>query len=193
MGHVGEAEENYSNRCHDCSIVLSSRRALQEHNQTIHDTLTFKARPTRYKIVDQAIEITPIREVRSKRLANSGSSSSKTNGTQSMAKKSTTKPPRRCGSCKACTAPDCRKCVYCLDMKKYGGPGTKKQRCMKRPNCLGLQSVTFKALPSTKLVVGSTNSSSNGRAFNASSDKQNKESSPTFIKRSPAKSQKFPQ
>merc|ERR1712240_143466 len=79
--------------------------------------------------------------------------------------------------------------------------GTKKQRCMKRPNCLGLQSVdsltrgikTSKALPSTKLVVGSTISSSNGRTFNASSEKQNKESSPTVMKRAPAKSQKFPQ
>ena len=60
-------------------------------------------------------------------------------GTRSTAKKSTTKPPRRCGNCKSCTAPDCRKCVYCLDMKKYGGPGTKKQRCMKRPTCFGQQ------------------------------------------------------
>jgi len=190
--HVGEAEENDSNRCHDCSIVLSSRRALQEHNQTIHDTMTFKARPTRYKIVDQAIEITPMREARSKRLANSGSSSSRTNGIQSMAKKSTTKPPRRCGSCKACTAPDCRKCVYCLDMKKYGGPGTKKQRCLKRPNCLGLQSVNSPTSDiKTSKALSSTNSSRNGRAFTASSDKQNKESSPTVIKRAPAKPQEL--
>lgn len=26
-------------------------------------------------------------------------------------------------------------CVYCKDMKKYGGPGIKKQACKERPPC----------------------------------------------------------
>lgn len=38
----------------------------------------------------------------------------------------------RCGKCVGCTAPDCMKCRHCLDKKKYGGPGLRKQSCMDR-------------------------------------------------------------
>ena len=41
----------------------------------------------------------------------------------------------RCMSCPACLQPDCRACKYCVDMKKYGGPGVKKQSCEHRPKC----------------------------------------------------------
>jgi hypothetical protein len=38
----------------------------------------------------------------------------------------------RCGKCIGCRAPDCLKCRHCLDMKKYGGPGLRKQSCKSR-------------------------------------------------------------
>ncbi|OQR99517.1 hypothetical protein THRCLA_06482 [Thraustotheca clavata] len=38
----------------------------------------------------------------------------------------------RCGVCVGCLAPDCMKCRHCLDMKKYGGPGLRKQSCKSR-------------------------------------------------------------
>jgi DNA (cytosine-5)-methyltransferase 1 len=38
----------------------------------------------------------------------------------------------RCFKCSTCVVPDCGVCVYCKDMKKYGGPGIKKQSCMVR-------------------------------------------------------------
>ena len=38
----------------------------------------------------------------------------------------------RCGECAACKAPDCRKCSHCLDMPKYGGPGTTRRPCKNR-------------------------------------------------------------
>ena len=41
----------------------------------------------------------------------------------------------RCKTCEACTVGDCKECVYCKDMKKYGGPGRLKQTCEKR-RCL---------------------------------------------------------
>ena len=41
-----------------------------------------------------------------------------------------TKKRLRCGKCSNCLVPDCGTCVYCKDMKKYGGPGIKKQSCM---------------------------------------------------------------
>ena len=37
----------------------------------------------------------------------------------------------RC-SCEGCSLSDCGVCSNCCDMKKFGGPGRKKQRCMKR-------------------------------------------------------------
>ena len=37
--------------------------------------------------------------------------------------------------CTACKGEDCNECSNCKDMKKYGGPGTKKQCCIKR-RCL---------------------------------------------------------
>ena len=45
----------------------------------------------------------------------------------------------RCGSCYACKKPDCRKCLFCRDMKKYGGKGVKKQSCIERPHCVKMR------------------------------------------------------
>ncbi|KDO27455.1 hypothetical protein SPRG_07044 [Saprolegnia parasitica CBS 223.65] len=38
----------------------------------------------------------------------------------------------RCGVCVGCLSPDCMKCRHCQDMKKYGGPGLRKQSCKSR-------------------------------------------------------------
>ena len=35
----------------------------------------------------------------------------------------------RCGLCLPCCREDCGKCKCCKDMKKFGGPGKKKQCC----------------------------------------------------------------
>ncbi|XP_066957915.1 lysine-specific demethylase 2A-like isoform X3 [Macrobrachium rosenbergii] len=35
----------------------------------------------------------------------------------------------RCKLCEPCTRDDCRQCLYCLDMIKYGGAGVMKQSC----------------------------------------------------------------
>lgn len=37
-----------------------------------------------------------------------------------------------CGSCPGCLREDCGECRNCKDKVKFGGPGTKKQRCMLR-------------------------------------------------------------
>ena len=39
---------------------------------------------------------------------------------------------KRCGQCHGCTLPDCAKCSYCKDMRKFGGPGRKKKGCIQR-------------------------------------------------------------
>ncbi|XP_071566399.1 jmjC domain-containing histone demethylation protein 1 [Temnothorax nylanderi] len=41
----------------------------------------------------------------------------------------------RCKKCEACTRQDCRECVFCQDMVKFGGSGRAKQTCLMR-QCL---------------------------------------------------------
>ena len=43
----------------------------------------------------------------------------------------------RCGECAGCQQPNCGTCAECLDMKCFGGPGTKKKACRSR-KCTGL-------------------------------------------------------
>ena len=38
----------------------------------------------------------------------------------------------RCGLCGPCLAPDCGKCEHCKRKKKFGGPGTSRQPCVRR-------------------------------------------------------------
>ena len=39
---------------------------------------------------------------------------------------------RRCGKCPGCIATDCGVCIYCKDMRKFGGSGRKKKGCEQR-------------------------------------------------------------
>ena len=48
------------------------------------------------------------------------------------------KRAKRCKKCDACKREDCQKCANCKDMKKYGGPGLKKQ-CCKYKKCTNLK------------------------------------------------------
>lgn len=45
------------------------------------------------------------------------------------------KKRRRCGQYSGCKQKDCGSCKCCLDMKKFGGTGRRKQCCVKR-RCL---------------------------------------------------------
>ena len=38
----------------------------------------------------------------------------------------------RCRNCAACLRVNCRECIFCRDMKKYGGPGILRQTCVER-------------------------------------------------------------
>ena len=42
------------------------------------------------------------------------------------------KRQRRCEQCPGCISTDCNQCKFCLDKPKNGGPGIKKQCCIKR-------------------------------------------------------------
>ena len=57
--------------------------------------------------------------------------------------KRASKSKRRCEECEACMREtDCRKCRFCCDMKKYGGPGKLRQKCIKR-QCLKLSRILY--------------------------------------------------
>ena len=58
-------------------------------------------------------------------------------------KKGGKKHSRRCGECIACLREiDCRKCRFCKDMPKYGGPGRMRQKCIKR-QCLKYSRILY--------------------------------------------------
>merc|ERR1712183_628517 len=40
-----------------------------------------------------------------------------------------------CKECSNCIRPDCRRCVFCKDKRKYGGPNIKKQKCEYKEKC----------------------------------------------------------
>ena len=52
---------------------------------------------------------------------------------------SSEKKRKRCGTCLGCMSADCGQCTFCVDKPKYGGPGRKKQCCVKR-KCANLTS-----------------------------------------------------
>ena len=43
---------------------------------------------------------------------------------------------KKCGQCDGCLVADCGKCIYCKDMRRFGGPGRKKKGCMLK-KCTG--------------------------------------------------------
>ena len=40
-----------------------------------------------------------------------------------------------CKECFNCTKTDCRRCIFCKDKRKYGGPNIKKQKCELKQKC----------------------------------------------------------
>lgn len=70
-------------------------------------------------------------------VTNNGSTSARRNrdtGSKAIFKKFAAGNRRRrvrCKTCDACLGDDCKVCVYCKDMVKYGGPGKMKQTCEK--------------------------------------------------------------
>jgi len=48
------------------------------------------------------------------------------------------KRARKCGKCPDCMQPDCGKCKYCKDKKKFGGQNKLKQSCIHRGMCASL-------------------------------------------------------
>ena len=38
----------------------------------------------------------------------------------------------RCGECSGCLQPNCKRCDFCRDMKRFGGEGKLRKACMKR-------------------------------------------------------------
>lgn len=70
------------------------------------------------------------------------------------------KRKQRCGQCPGCNTRDCNECKYCLDKKKNGGPGIKKQCCIKR-KCIR----TAKAEADIKTSISRLQDSMDGKIF----------------------------
>jgi len=60
----------------------------------------------------------------------------------------------RCKTCGPCLAPDCGKCIYCLDKPKFGGPNKKKCACIHRKCILMSANVLLSNMKSKKVTDG---------------------------------------
>lgn len=88
---------------------------------------------------------TPNEKERKKSPTKSSSNSSENNKNKNNEKRMSYKNHRRrrvrCKTCEACIGGDCKNCVYCKDMTKYGGPGKMKQTCEKVSGMFVFQSL----------------------------------------------------
>ena len=77
------------------------------------------------------------------------------------AKQSVTVIKKKCGICVNCMKNNCRNCVYCKDMKKYGGSGKLKQSCSAKKCSLLVSTSKVKSMPKQiKKGILATSSSS---------------------------------
>ena len=53
----------------------------------------------------------------------------------------------RCGTCSGCKS-ECGSCKNCKDKKKFGGPGRRKQACLKR-KCNNMSQTPLKPIANT--------------------------------------------
>ena len=78
------------------------------------------------------------------------------------AKQSVTIIKKKCGICVNCMKNNCRNCVYCKDMKKYGGSGKLKQSCSAKKCSLLVSTSKVKSMPKQikKGILATSSSSS---------------------------------
>lgn len=66
-----------------------------------------------------------------------------------------TNPQRKrgCGKCETCLQEDCRECINCRDMKKYGGSNRLRQKCILKKKCPFIDTAT--PTPAKEVAKGS--------------------------------------
>jgi len=130
----------------DPQSVDSDRNSLS--NSGVARIRNFHVEIERLKVNDQDRKI--MRNYIKKRRLKENRKSQRNRDRKKINSKKRLRPVRKCGrrlkrcyECETCKIPDCRKCILCKDMKKYGGKGIKKQACMMRPKCLLLEETSF--------------------------------------------------
>ena len=112
--------------CSDCGKTLKNKASLNTHKYN-----SCKVRKEKLKKVTEPISILSS----GNQIPNSTRKSSEETKPK-RAYHRTAPPPQnrahRCGTCSACTSPDCKACKYCLDKGKYGGRNILKRPCMNR-------------------------------------------------------------
>ena len=141
-----------------CKVDIE-RRKLDEDEMRIAREYIDSRRVAKQKVKNQKVIVTSSQKRANSRRdnkANCNKLREKLRQKRILAKKKLRKS-KRCFECDACKKPDCRKCLMCKDMKKYGGKGLKKQSCMTRPPCrlvLENNKGAFKTIPANKISRG---------------------------------------
>ena len=135
---VPESERTY--KLGRCKVDIE-RRKLNEDEMRIAKEYIDSRRVSKQKVNSQRVIVHSAKRRQNSRRENKSTCSKlreKLRKKRILAKTKLRKS-KRCFECNACKKPDCRKCLMCKDMKKYGGKGLKKQSCMTRPPCLFLE------------------------------------------------------
>ena len=137
-----------------CKVDIE-RRKLDEDEMRIAKECIDSRRVSKQKVNSQRVIVRSAKRRQNSRRENKSTCSKlreKLRKKRILAK-SKLRKSKRCFECDSCKKPDCRKCLMCKDMKKYGGRGLKKQSCMARPPCLFLENNkgTLKAIPAQRI------------------------------------------
>ncbi|RHZ25320.1 hypothetical protein DYB37_005610 [Aphanomyces astaci] len=124
--------------CRKCGVDCGTMALRNAHERQEHDeSITPANKPTEQLLVAATTWTTPAPHTP----GSAGSSASAKPSRRSTGGGGGKKRVTRCGKCAGCVSGDCMECGHCQDMKKYGGPGLRKQSCKNRkctnPQVLG--------------------------------------------------------
>jgi len=183
----GEGNEKYKN-----DVYNDSRPLLYDlHNpegslQDVDIKVSSSPTPSYIPMITKTIEITPLDESKNKMTAKPTTIniSPRPKIKRNSSLKTSGKLSRRCGVCRPCLVGDCTVCVYCLDMKKYGGKGVKKQKCMYRPQCqqFVLRNRSKSRLPNTESSLSRRAASISPQSITNTSSRSSRSSSRSVSK-----------
>ena len=104
------------------SLLIAGKKLIEDHSED-DATLAITGKPKAFWPTVLGSKSITLKKVKARLPSTNGSATKSGAGKMRRV---------RCKECDGCLSTDCRKCIYCQDMIKYGGRGVMKQSCIKR-------------------------------------------------------------